>query len=309
MQILVTGGAGFVGSHLVRWLVEQGHRVRVLDNFSMGRRSSLQPVGAAVELVEGDIRNSSTVQQAVAGCELVLHLAAMVSVVQSMEQPLEAQAINATGSINIFEAARQAGVRRVVNMSSSAVYGDSDRLPLREHEPPCPLSPYALTKLAAEHAGTLYTRSYGLEVVSLRCFNIYGPRQDPSSPYAAVVPRFIEWLRAGQPPIIFGDGLQSRDFVYVGDVVQALWRAATAPAIAGHVFNVARGEALVLRDLAALLAEIIGVAVAPVYAPPRPGEIIHSYADVRLFAELAGFRAQVGLREGLAQTVTQWEAL
>src|SRR5690242_12653178 len=206
MQILVTGGAGFIGSHLVTWLVAQGHQVRVLDNFSTGRRTTLTSIGSSVTTIEGDIRNFATVQSAMHGAEYVFHLAAMVSVHQSIEQPLQAQAINATGSLHVLEAARLERVRRVVQASSCAVYGNTERLPVRETEPPQPLSPYAVTKLAAEQSGQLYTHLYQLETVALRFFNVYGPRQDPASPYAAVVPRFLAALRAQQSPTIYGDG-------------------------------------------------------------------------------------------------------
>ncbi|HEX9370841.1 MAG TPA: NAD-dependent epimerase/dehydratase family protein [Roseiflexaceae bacterium] len=303
MNILVTGGAGFIGSHLVEWLVEQGHRVRVLDNFSSGHPESLASVRGAIELVAGDIRDLAAVRAAARDVDLIVHLAAMVSVVQSIAEPLAAQAINAMGSLHVLEAARQAGVRRVVQASSCAVYGDAARLPIDEDTPPEPLSPYAATKLAAEQAGRLYSRLYGLEAVALRFFNVYGPRQDPASPYAAVVPRFVAALRGGQQPTIYGDGGQSRDFVFVGDVVRALWVAATAPGIAGEVFNVGRGEARSVLDLAHTIGALLGVDVRPQFAPPRDGEVRHSRADVARFAERAGFRAATSLRAGLEATI------
>lgn len=303
MYILVTGGAGFIGGHLVRALAEGGSRVRVLDNLSTGRRENLAEVGAEIELIEGDIRNPEALRRALDGAELVFHLAAMVSVVQSVEQPLEAQETNATGTIRLLEAARAAGVRRVVQASSCAVYGDPGRMPIGEDTPAQPLSPYALTKLAAEQAGQLYTSLYGLETVALRFFNVYGPRQDPASPYAAAVPRFVAALRDGRAPTIYGDGLQTRDFVYVGDVVRALWTAATVAGIGGEVFNVGRGEACSVRDLVQTLLEVLGSDLAPAYAPARAGEVRHSQADVSRFAARAGFSAEVGLREGLALTI------
>ncbi|NJN66483.1 MAG: NAD-dependent epimerase/dehydratase family protein [Chloroflexaceae bacterium] len=299
MHILVTGGAGFIGSHLVQWLVGQGHEVRVLDNLSTGRWENLGPAQAQVRPVEGDICDLATVRAATDGVDLVFHLAALVSVQESTEHPLRAHAVNATGSLHVLEAARAARVRRVVQMSSSAVYGDTERLPVGEDTMPAPPSPYAATKLAAEHYGTMYTHLYGLEVVALRGFNIYGPRQDPASPYAAVIPKFVAALRAGQQPAIFGDGLQTRDFIFVGDVVRALWTAATAAGLAGAVFNVGRGEAVSVLELARILSELIGTPVHPHFAPARPGEVRHSRADVSRFASLAGFRAQVGVREGL----------
>ena len=303
MRILVTGGAGFIGSHLVRWLLQANHSVRVLDNLSTGSRSMLGPAQDSVEMIVGDIRDLEAVHSAVAGVDLVFHLAAMVSVVQSVEQPLLAQSINATGSLHVLEAARKADVPRVIQASSCAVYGNCERLPIGESEPPQPSSPYAMTKLAAEQAGQLYTRLYGLEAVALRFFNVYGPRQDPNSPYAAVVPRFMATLHAQQQPTIYGDGLQSRDFIFVEDIVRGLWAAATAPGVAGEVFNVGRGERLSIRDLVDTIGDVLGVPIEPRFAPPRDGEIRHSLADVSRFAERAGFRARVGLRDGLAAMI------
>lgn len=309
MHILVTGGSGFIGSHLVRQLVEQGHRVRVLDNLSSGRRELLGPALPAVVFVEGDIRDPATVEAAVQGVDLIIHLAALVSVIESVEQPLRAQAINATGTLHVLEAARTAGVRRVVQASSCAVYGNTETLPVSEAEPPQPLSPYATTKLAAEHLGQLYTHLYGVETVALRFFNVYGPRQDPASPYAAVVPRFIATLRAGQQPTIYGDGQQSRDFIFVGDIVRALWTAATTPGIGGAVFNVGSGRNWSIIELAQEVGLALGVPVDPHFAPARNGEVRHSRADVTLFAERTGFRTQTGLRVGLAATIAAWDAV
>jgi nucleoside-diphosphate-sugar epimerase len=305
MNILVTGGAGFIGSHLVRWLVEQGHRVRVLDNFSTGRQESLAPVRASIDVVTGDIRDYATVLAATHDRELIIHLAAMVSVVQSVQQPLEAHAINATGSLHVLEAARHAGVARVVQASSCAIYGNTEQLPISEMHTPVPLSPYASTKLAAEQAGQLYSQLYGVATVALRFFNVYGPRQDPSSPYAAVVPRFIRALRSGQQPTIYGNGDQSRDFVFVGDIVRALWAAGTMPGIGGSVYNVGRGEAYSILDLAHMIGEVLGVGVQPHFAATRDGEVRHSCADVTRFKQQAGFQAQTSLYEGLKATIME----
>lgn len=305
MQILVTGGAGFIGSHLVRWLVEQQHEVRVLDNLSSGDRAWLGPAEQAVHFIEGDLRDFAMVQEAVRGTDTVFHLAAMVSVNESIEQPLLAYAHNVNGTLHVLEAARHHQVRRIVQMSSSAVYGNNERLPVSECEPPQTLSPYASTKLAAEEAGQLYTSLYGLEVVALRGFNIYGPRQSPTSPYAAVIPRFIDALRRREPPTIFGDGEQTRDFIFVGDVVQALWRAAHAPDIAGSVLNIGYGKAWSVLDLAQILGEILQVEHPPTFQPARPGEVRHSCADVSLLEQQTGFRAQTGLYEGLVQTLAE----
>jgi nucleoside-diphosphate-sugar epimerase len=303
MRILVTGGAGFIGSHLVTWLVRQGYRVRVLDNLSTGRKELLDPIRSDVELFVADLRDAEAVSAVAQGTDIIFHLAAMVSVVQSVESPLDAYAVNATGTLHLLEAARLAGVRRVVQASTCAVYADNDHLPLRETELPRPLSPYAATKLAAEQAGQLYTRLYDVETVALRFFNVYGPYQDPASPYAAAIPRFITTLRKGNQPTIYGDGLQSRDFVFVGDVVRALWTAATVPGVAGDIFNVGRGEAYTVVELVQTIGELLNLPVSPHFAPPRSGEVRHSRADTTHFAERARFQAAIGLREGLAATI------
>jgi len=229
MHILVTGGAGFIGSRVVEWLVDQGQNVRVLDNLSTGNMDNLRSSSAQIDLHVEDIRNAEAVRRAVAGVDRIIHLAALVSVAQSIAEPGLAHAINVTGTLHVLEAARTACVRRVVFASSCAVYGDPTRIPTDEHTPLHPLSPYALSKSVAEQYAQLYSDLYGLECVVLRFFNVYGPRQDPMSPYAAVVPRFIAALIAGEQPTIFGDGLQSRDFIYVDDIVRALWIGATTP--------------------------------------------------------------------------------
>jgi nucleoside-diphosphate-sugar epimerase len=256
-------------------------------------------------MVLGDLRNPDAVREAVVGIDYIFHLAALVSVVQSVEQPQITHDINVSGTLTLLEAARAAGVRRVVLVSSAAVYGDPAQVPTPESAPLHPLSPYGLSKQIAEQYGRLYSELYGLECVSLRFFNVYGPRQQPDSAYAAAIPRFIAALARGQQPTIYGDGTQTRDFTFVGDSVRALWVAATAPGIAGAVFNVGSGNPSSLRDLVDILAETLGVASQPVFGPPRSGEIIHSCADAHAFAQV-GFVAQVGLREGLAATVAAW---
>jgi UDP-glucose 4-epimerase len=305
MKILVTGGAGFIGSHVVRWLAAQEHHVSVLDNFSTGRQEALAPVRSTINVITGDIRDFATVLAAARNADLIIHLAAMVSVVQSVEQPLDAYAHNVIGSLHVLEAARQAGVRRVVQASSCAVYGNTERLPVHEATSPDPLSPYAATKLAAEQAGQLYTRLYGVATVALRFFNVYGPRQDPASPYAAVVPRFIAALRDGEQPTIYGDGRQSRDFIFVGDIVRALWVAGTALGIEGQVFNVGRGEACSILNLAHMIGDVLGIPVVPHIAAARDGEVLHSCADVTLLAKQAGFHARMTMREGLKATIQE----
>jgi nucleoside-diphosphate-sugar epimerase len=307
MHILVTGGAGFIGSHLVHWLLEQGHHIRVLDNLSSGRRDMLGPALNSIEFIEGDIRDMAAVQSAMTDIELVFHLAALVSVVESIEYPLRAQDVNATGTLHILEHARRAGVRRVVQASSCAIYGNTERLPVGEAEPPDPLSPYAVTKLAAERLGTMYAHLYSTETVALRFFNVYGPRQDPTSPYAAVVPRFIAALAEGRQPTIYGDGQQTRDFIFVGDIVRALWTAATAPDIAGGVFNAGSGQEWSILQLAHIIGNALGVEVQPTFAPAREGEVRHSRADVSLFAGRADFHAATTLEDGLKTTVAAWQ--
>lgn len=306
MRILVTGGAGFIGSHLVRWLLENHHHVRVLDNFSTGKQENLAALLNDIECIEGDICHFDTVQSALQDTDIVFHLAALVSVVESVEHPLRAYAVNTTGSLHVLEAARLAGVPRVVQMSSAAIYGDAEKMPVSETDPPQPLSPYATTKFSAEQAATLYTHLYDIAAVSLRGFNIYGPRQDPSSPYASVIPRFLQAFHQGKQPTIFGDGLQSRDFVFVGDIVQALWTAATADSVAGKVFNIGRGEAISILDLANTIGKLLAVAVDPIFEPPRSGEVRHSCADVSLFSQTTGYRAATDLQSGLQATIASW---
>ncbi len=309
MRVLVTGGAGFIGSHLVRRLVDQGHMVRILDNLSSGQRELLGPALTMVEFITGDIRDWATVQAATRHIDLVFHLAALVSVGESIEHPLQTHATNVTGTLHVLEAARASGVGRVVQASSCAVYGNTTTLPVGEAEPPQPLSPYALTKLAAEQAGQLYTQLYDVETVALRFFNVYGPRQDPDSPYAAVIPRFIAALLDGQQPRIYGDGHQSRDFVFVGDIVRALWTAATTPGIGGAVFNVGSGRHWSIIELAQAIGATLNTSVEPQFAPARSGEVRHSCASTQLFAERTGFHTQVDLHHGLTATVDAWNKI
>lgn len=305
MTILVTGGLGFIGSHLVRWLVEQNQPVRVFDNVSSGNQNNLGPALGQVDLRVGDVRDVQALRDAIEGVDVVIHLAALISVVQSMAEPRLTHDINATGTLNVFEAARAVGARRCVLASSAAVYGNPAQVPTPEDTPLDPLSPYGLTKQMGEQYGQLYSQQYGLPCVSLRFFNVYGPRQDPKSPYAAAVPIFLDRIRQGQQPVIYGDGEQSRDFVFVGDIVRALWTAGTAPGLGGEVFNVARGEATTVNELVERLGEAVGIAVQPRHAAERPGEIRNSCAVVERFAKRAGFRAKTDLQTGLTQTVNE----
>ncbi len=303
---LVTGGAGFIGSHIVRALLTEGYRVRVLDDFSSGKLENLAGLKRErLEVQEGDIRDPRALQTALQGVEVVFHEAAFVSVPASMEDPLTCHAVNDTGTLHLLEAARRAGVERVVLASSAAVYGDNDAFPLQEDLPPRPLSPYAASKAANELYARLYTVAFGLPVVALRYFNVYGPRQRPDSPYAAAIPIFARRMLAGQPPTIFGDGGQRRDFVFVGDVAQANLCAAESPAAAGEAINICTGREVSLLELIAVLRDLIPQAPEPVFAPPRPGDIYRSVGNPAKAARLLNFRPQTTLRDGLS-AVVEW---
>jgi len=308
---LVTGGAGFIGSNLTEALLRHGQSVRVLDDFSTGRRRNLAQVeewrragGAEFELIEGDIRDASTCRRAVSGLDFVLHQAAVPSVQRSVLDPVTSHAVNVDGTLNLLEAARHAGVRRFVFASSSSLYGESETLPKRETMPPAPISPYGLQKLTAETYCRLYHRLYGLPTVALRYFNVFGPRQDPASEYSAVIPRFITAIRGGQPPTIFGDGEQSRDFTFVANVIRANRLACAAGDSAlGGAFNIGCGTRITLNELLAAIARIVGCEVRATYAAPRAGDIRHSLAAIDAATEHLGFRPEVGLAEGLERTI------
>ena len=307
-QYLVTGGAGFIGSHIVRALLEQGQAVRVLDNFSSGKRENLEGLnlsknGRRFEVLEGDVRDASVVAQAVRGVDVVFHEAAFVSVPESMEKPQDCFDVNVTGASTLFEAAHKAGVRRIVIASSAAVYGDSDALPLKEDTPLRPLSPYAVSKRVDEMYAALYTQSFGLEVAALRYFNVYGPRQRPDSMYAAAVPIFIRGLRAGKAVTVFGDGGQTRDLIFVGDVVRANLIASEHPSAAGKIFNICTGESTRILDLLDVLYKLFPDSPSPVFAPPRPGDIYKSLRSPAYAGETIGFQAQTSLADGLKETV------
>jgi nucleoside-diphosphate-sugar epimerase len=303
MNVLVTGGAGFIGSHIVRGLLERGDRVRVLDNFSTGRRDNL--AGLDVEIVEADLRDASRVTQACRGIETIFHQAAFVSVPQSMEEPTECFNVNVMGTATLLHAAHKYGAKRVVFASSTAVYGDSDTFPLTEDSPLRPLSPYAASKRVNEIYGQLYTTAFGLEVVGLRYFNVYGPRQQPDSQYAAAVPIFIRRLLDGKPITIFGDGGQTRDLIFVGDVVRANLAAAAHPSAAGRVFNICTGQETRIIDLIEILQDLFPSAPAPEFTEPRAGDIYRSIGSPQRAADLLGFRAETALENGLTQTV-EW---
>jgi nucleoside-diphosphate-sugar epimerase len=304
VHLLVTGGGGFIGSHLVERLVRDGHRVRVIDNFTTGHRRNLQPFLDDIELVEGDLQSYERASAAVRGCEIVLHQAAMPSVPRSVQDPLTSNAANVIGTLNVLLAARDSGVRRVVFASSSSVYGSVPDLPKREELPTLPISPYAVAKLASEGYCRSFTEVYGLETVALRYFNVFGARQDPLSQYAAVIPNFITAALRGESPTIFGDGEQSRDFTYVDNVVEGNVLAMSASSVvAGRAYNVACGDRITLNELVATIGRVLGRTIEPRYEAPRPGDVRHSMADTTRAREDFGFEPIVGFDDGLARTV------
>jgi len=308
MKYLVTGGAGFIGSHIVHTLLEQGASVRVLDNFSTGKRENLEGLirqfnGNQLEIFEGDLRDASRVEEAVGGIELIFHEAAFVSVPQSMKEPQSCFDVNITGTSLLFDAARRAGVSRAVVASSAAVYGESDALPLIEETPLQPRSPYAVSKRVDEMYAELFTSSFGFEVVALRYFNVYGPRQRPDSMYAAAVPIFARRLLDNKPVTVFGDGGQTRDLINVHDVVHANLIASEHPNAAGKVFNICTGVETRLLDLLDVMYELFPNAPEPEFAAPRAGDIYRSVGSPRKAADVMSFRAQVSLADGLKETI------
>ncbi len=301
---LVTGGAGFIGSHIAEELVRRGEKVRVLDNFLTGKRENIEPLEGLIELIEGDIRNPRTCQQAVSGVDYVLHQAALPSVLRSIEDPILAHDINVNGTLNLLWASRQARVKRFVYASSSSIYGDDLRLPQKEGNEGRPLSPYALTKSIGEKYCQIFNAVYGLETICLRYFNVFGPRQDPFSQYAAVIPLFIRRILNGQRPLIYGDGEQSRDFTYVANVVEANLKAVEAPPeAAGGVYNIACGEKVSVNSLAREIARLAKVDVEPEYTDPRPGEIRHSQADITRAKWHLHYDPMVSFAQGLKMTL------
>ena len=305
---LVTGGAGFIGGHLVERLCRDGWRVRVLDDFSTGRESNLAPVVSQIELLRGDIRDGELLARALRGVEVVFHEAAMASVPRSVAEPIRTHSVNVDGTLGLLEAARHAGVRRVVYAASSSAYGDTPVLPKVESMPANPRSPYALQKYAGEVYCRLYTELYGLETVALRYFNVYGPRQDPKSEYAAVVPKFITACLRGEAPTIFGDGEQTRDFVMVYDAVQANLLAADAPRAVSRVCNIAAGSRTSLNELIAVIRQETGAKALPRHAPPREGDVRDSVASLASARDLLGYEPRVAVREGLRITIESFSA-
>jgi len=304
MRYLVTGGAGFIGSNTVQELVRCGHKVVVLDNLSTGRESNLAGVRDQIEFIQGSITDPEKVRAACLGVDYVLHLAARTSVPRSMKEPVETNYVNVDGTLNVLLAARDAKVRRVVFSASSSVYGETPTLPKRETMTPAPISPYGVTKLMGEVYGKLFHRIYGLEFVALRYFNIFGPRQDPDSPYSGVLSRLNAAFLEGTDPTIYGDGQQSRDFTFVANAVQANLLACTAQNVAGLVFNIGTGNRYTLNQTLQLFGKITGRPVRAKYGPPRQGDILHSQADISEARKQLGYNPQIGFEEGLRRT---WE--
>jgi UDP-glucose 4-epimerase len=304
---LVTGGAGFIGSNLVRALLDVGHRVRVLDDLSTGRPVNLDDVAADVELIHGDVRDQEVVTRAVVGAQLVFHEAAIPSVARSVDDPITSNEVNVGGTLNVLVAARDANVERVVYASSAAVYGNVDALPLHEGMLTRPASPYGVSKLAGERYLEAFTRTWGLPTIALRYLNVFGPRQNPGSDYAAAIPRFISCTLAGEAPTVFGDGEQARDFVFVDDVVRANMLASTAPEAAwSRAFNIGRGERRTVNELLTAIRSLIpGDHPDPIHAPPRPGEIRDSWSDIAAAREVLDYRPLTGFEDGLRLTI-EW---
>jgi nucleoside-diphosphate-sugar epimerase len=300
---LVTGGTGFIGSHLVEALLVRGDTVRVLDNLSSGHLENLSHILDRIDFIEGNIRDGATVQRATTGVDFIFHLAALVSVPKSMAEPIEAELINAVGTLNLLNAAKAADVQRLVLSSTCAVYGDDPTLPKTETMCPQPKSPYAISKLAAEYYCQIFNESLGLETVILRYFNIFGPRQDPSSAYSGVISIFVDKLSQGLAPTIFGNGQQTRDFVFVDDVVQANLLAAEAPKAAGEIFNIGTGRPISINQLFENLRHIFNCDLKPDYRPARTGDILHSYANPSRAKTVLGWQAQVDFEKGLKRLV------
>jgi UDP-glucose 4-epimerase len=307
MRVLVTGGAGFIGSHIGARFVARGDSVRVLDSFVTGKRENVAAIGPSekVELIEGDVRDAAKVEAAVAGCEIVFHEAAVVSVPRSVEHPQESHDVNVQGTLHVLHAARRHGVKRVVFASSAAIYGEEPTLPKVETMAPAPIAPYGVDKISCEYYLQTWSKLYGVECVSLRYFNVFGPRQDPSSPYSGVISIFVDKALRGEAPTIFGDGEQFRDFVYVDNVVDANEKAALTPGIGGRVYNVGSGTRTSLNDLVRTLARITGTTLSPKHMAPRAGDIPFSVADITRAKNELGYAPRIALEQGLAELVAR----
>ncbi len=303
-SFLVTGCAGFIGGHVVDRLVALGREVTGIDNLSTGRLSNIQESSGKFRFVEGDVRDADLVARTLSGIDRVIHLASVPSVPRSVLDPMESAQNSVIATVTLLDAARKAGVKRVVQTASSSAYGETEALPKTETMPPRPLSPYAVAKLAQEYYAAAFVHCYGLDTVSLRCFNVFGPRQNPDSAYAAVIPKFIKSMAAGERPRIFGDGEQTRDFTYVGNVVEAVIAAALCPSpLRGEVVNIGGGQRHSLNRLVAELNRLLGTDLAPEHLPPRPGDILHSLADIGKAERLFGYAPKIGFAEGVARTV------
>ena len=305
MKYLVTGGAGFIGSNIVSELLKQGQQVVVLDNFATGKRENILPLmkNENLTMIEGDLRSFHIVRSAVKGVDYILHQGALPSVPRSINDPITSNDVNILGMLNILEAAKEFGVKRVITASSSSIYGNSETLPKVESMPVNPLSPYALTKYAQERYCQIFSQIYGLETVALRYFNVFGPNQDPTSQYSAVIPKFIKLIMADKEPVIYGDGSQSRDFTFVENNVWANIQACTAPKAAGQVINIACGERYTLIDLVNMINEILGKHIEPKFEKDRAGDVKHSLAGIDKAKDLLGYEVKVDFREGLRRTV------
>lgn len=299
----MTGGAGFIGSNIAEELIKRGEKVRVLDNFSTGKRENLKEFGESIELMEGDIRSYHIVQEAVKGIDVILHQAALPSVPRSIKDPITTNEVNIGGTLNMLDAAVKEGIKRFVFASSSSVYGGNPELPKHEGMTPSPLSPYAVSKLAGENYCRVFSNLYGIETVCLRYFNVFGPRQDPNSQYSAVIPKFIKAIMSGERPVIYGDGTQSRDFTYVANVVEANMLAATKPVESkSTTLNCACSEQITLNNLVESINKIAGTSILPVYAEKRKGEVLHSYAKIAEAFNILGYKPKVFLREGIVES-------
>jgi len=307
-KYLVTGGAGFIGSNIVEELLNRGEYVRVLDNFSTGRRQNIIQFieNANFELIEGDLRSYHIVQEAVNGVDYVLHQGALPSVPRSVKDPITTNDVNVNGTLNILNASLGAGVKRIVFASSSSIYGNGTELPKREDMKPAPESPYAITKYTAERYCQVFTKLYGLETVCLRYFNVFGPRQDPNSQYSAVIPKFIQLIKDGKRPVVYGDGEASRDFTYVSNVVKANLLACTAENAVGEVFNVACGISITINQLIQKIAEILDKKIEPIYANPRPGDVKNSYALIEKAKQKLDYEVDKDFSAGILVTVTSY---
>ena len=307
-KYLVTGGAGFIGSNITEKLVKRGERVVILDDLSTGKRENIGHLLGDIEFVEGDIRDPSIVRRALRGVSRVIHQAALASVPRSIENPVLVNDVNIGGTVVMLDESRRAGVDIFVYAASSSAYGDTETLPKHEEILPQPLSPYAVSKLTGEYYCSVYARTYGLPTLSLRYFNVFGPRQDPRSQYAAVIPIFVSHLQRGEPPTIHGDGEQSRDFTYVENVVNANLQAAECARANGQVLNIACGTSYTVNDLFNRLKALTGASIDPIYDEPRPGDVKHSLADVSMARELLGFEVSVSFEEGLERTVAWYRS-